>query len=275
METPAIAACSDFAVFYDLGGTNIAVATFDGTVKELSVEGDIFSVTVSSGGYIAITTTCTGYRGLVTVYAPTLDMVYQWYSSSAWIISAEVSPDNRKMAVLSYTASGSEVRFFTLSQTEQQAAFSVSDTILLDVHWFNNSQLCAYSTSQALFIDSNGQWLDTYSFDEQYLTGCTFGGDGFVTFSLSPYRVGTTSTLVTLDAGGRVLGTTEVLSEIVSLTASGTEVLVLSPDGATLYNSSLSEKGQLTGLPGFKYGLLRNRGEAMLIASNYAEVYTF
>jgi hypothetical protein len=275
METPAIAACDDFAVFYDLGGTNIAVASFDGTVKELSVEGEIFSVTVSSGGYIAVTTACTGYRALVAVYAPTLDQVYQWYSSSAWVISAAVSPDNRKMAVLSYTASGSEVRFFSLSQTEQLATFSVSDTVLLDVHWFTSSQLCAYSTSQALFIDSSGQWLDTYSFADQYLVGCTFGGEGFVTFSLSPYRVGTTSTLVSLDAGGRVLGTTEVQSEIVSLTASGTEVLVLSADGATLYNSSLSNKGQLTGLPGFKYGLLRNRGEALLIASNYAEVYTF
>jgi hypothetical protein len=275
METPAIAACSDFAVFYDLGGTNIAVAQFDGTVEELTAAGNIFSVTVSSGGYIAVTTECTGYRGLVTVYAPTLSPVYEWYSSSAWLISAEVSPDNRKMAVLSYTASGSEVRFFSLSDTEQQAAFSVSDTVLLDVHWFTSSQLCAYSASQAFFLNSSGEWLDTYSFADQYLTGCTFGGESYVTFSLSPYRVGTTSTLVSLDASGRVLGTAEIQSEIISLTASGTEVLVLCPDGATLFNSSLSQKGQLTGLPGFKYGLLRNRGEALLVASNYAEVYTF
>lgn len=275
METPAIAACQDYAVFYDLGGVNIAVAKFDGTVQELTAAGNIFSITVSSGGYAAVTTECTGYRGLVTVYGPTLEPVYEWYSSSAWIISAAVSPDGRKLAVLSYTASGSEVRFFSLTQTEQLAAFSVSDTVLLDVHWFSASQLCAYSTGQAFFFDDNGQWSDTYSFSGQYLTGCAFGGDGFVTFSLSPYRAGTTSQLVSLDSGGRVLGTAEVQSEIVSLTASGAEILVLCPDGAVLYSSSLTEKGRLTGLPGFKYGLLRNRGEALLIASNYAEVYTF
>lgn len=275
MSTPAIDACPDFAVYYDLGGTNMTVASFDGSVRDLTPAGSITSVTVSDGGYITVTTDCTGYRGLVTVYDQRLEPVYEWYSSSAWVISGEVSPDGRELMVLSYTASGSEVRFFSLTQTEQQAAFSVSDTVLVDVHWTSSTQLCAYSTEQAVFFNTRGQWLNTYSFDGQYLTGCTFDGEGFITFSLSPYRAGTLSRLVSLDAGGKVLGSTDVQSEIVSLTASGTEVLVLCPDGAILLSSSLTEKGQLAGLTGFKYGILRSRGEALLASSNFAELYTF
>ena len=132
METPTATGCSDFALFYDLGGRRMAVARLDGTVEELSVKGDILSATVSEGGYIAVTTRSTGFRALVTVYGPELDPVYEYYSSSAWVISGSVSPDGRKMAVLSYTASGSEVRFFRLDSKEQQAAFPVDDTILLD-----------------------------------------------------------------------------------------------------------------------------------------------
>ena len=275
METPAIAASEDFAVFYDLGGTNIAVARFDGTIQELTSAGNIISVTASAEGYITVTTDCTGYRGLITVYDQRLEPIYEWYSSSAWVISGQVSPDGKQLVVLSYTASGSEVRFFNLSQTEQQAAFSVSDTVLVDVHWMNQNQLCAYSTEQAVFFNTRGQWLNTYSFDDQYLTGCTVDGEGFITFSLSPYRAGTLSRLVSLDAGGKLLGNTDIQSEIISLTASGTEVLVLCPDGAILLSSSLTEKGQLAGLTGFKYGLLRSRGEALLVSSNFAEVYTF
>lgn len=275
METPAIAAGPDYAVFYDLGGTNIAAAFFDGTVRELHPSGNILSATVSSGGYLALTTECTGYRGLVTVYDPTLEPVYEWYASSVWILSGEISPDGRQLAVLCYTASGSEVRFFRLDNTEQQAAFSVSNTVLLDARWTTSDTLCAYTTDQALFFDSDGRWIDTFSFGGQYLTACSFDGDGFAAFALSPYRTGTTATLVSLDTNGRELGTAAVQSEIVSLTCSGTEVLVLCPDGAQLYSSSLTEKGRLTGLSGFKYGLLRSRGEALLISSNYAEVYTF
>jgi len=275
MDNPAIAACDSYAVFYDIGGTNIAAARFDGTIQPLSVEGDILSATVSTGGYLAVTTEATGYRALVTVYNAELSPVYQWYSSSAWVISATVSPDNRKLAVLSYTVSGSEVRLFSLSATEQQAAFSVADKVLLDVHWFSSSRLCAYTTGQVFFFSSDGQWQDTYSFSDQYLIGCADDGAGFITFALSPYRTGTTSVLVSLDENGKTLGTADLQSGIVSMTASGDQVLVLCADGALLFSETLTEKGRITGLPGFKYGLLRSRGEALLIASNYAEVYKF
>ncbi len=275
MDTPSIASCDDYAVFYDLGGTNIAAAFLDGATQEIQCAGTILSATVSDGGYLCLTTESVGYRALVTVYDPSLEPVYEWYSSSAWVISAVVSPNGDDLAVLSYTSSGSEVRFFSLSRTEQQAAFSISDTVLLDVQWLSGSQLCAYSSSQALFFDSDGQWAGTYSFEGQYLTGCAFGGTGCVTFSLSPYRAGTTAALVSLDANGTVLGTAQVQSEILSLTARDTEVLVLCSDSAVLYSSSLSEKGRLAGLTGFRYGLLRSRGEALLISSSYAELYTF
>ena len=275
MENPAAAGCSDFAVFYDLGGRRLAVARFDSTVEELSIDGDIISATVSESGYTVVTTRQTGYRALVRVYDPNLDPVYEWYSSSAWVISGAVSPDGRKLAVLSYTASGSEVRFFSLSREEQQAVFSVEDTILLDLHWFSSSRLCALSSGQALFFNDDGQWQDTYSFAGQYLISYTFDSSNCMALALSPYRAGTTATLVSLDSTGAVLGTAEVNSELVCLTASDLEIMVLCSDGAVLYTSSLGEKGRLNGLPGFKYGLLRSRGEALLIASNYAEVYTF
>ncbi len=275
MESPTAAGCDDFAVFYDLGGKRMAVAKFDGTVEELSVPGEILSATVSESGYIALTTEYTGFRALVTVYDPQLEEIYRWYSSSAWVISANVSPDGRKLAVLSYTATGSEVRFFNLSRDEQQSAFSVSGTILLDMHWFTSNQLCAISSDQALFFNADGEWLNTYGFSGQYLIGYTFDGGTCASFALSPYRAGTTATLVSLDPSGSVLGTVDIQSELVCLTAKDLEIMALCSDGAVLYNSSLAEKGRLPGLTGFKYGLLRARGEALLIASNYAEVYTF
>ena len=275
MESPAAAGCDSYAVFYDLGGRRMAVARFDGSVEELDIEGNILSATVSEGGYLAVTTEQTGYRALVTVYDPNLDEVYKWYSSSAWVLSAIVSPDNRKLAVLGYTASGSEVRIFRLSQEEQLASYQAEGTVLLDVHWFTSNKLCALSTEQALFFSANGQEQNAYSFDGQYLVGYTFDGSNCAAFALSPYRAGTTATLVSLDPNGEQMGTASVQSEIVCLTASDLEIMVLCSDGAVLYSGSLNEKGRLNGLPGFKYGLLRGRGEALLIASNYAEAYTF
>ena len=275
MENPTAAGCGDFALFYDLGGQRLAVARFDGTVEELDVAGNILSVTVSAGGYIAVTTESTGYRALVTVYDPSLERIYRWYSSSAWVMSANVSPDGRKLAVLSYTATGSEIRFFELDDDEQKGVFPVSGTILLDIHWFTSNQLCAISSDQVLFFGSDGQWQNTYGFSGQYLIGYTFDGSNCAALALSPYRAGTTAKLVSLDSSGSELGTADIQSELVCLAANDLEIMALCSDGAVLYNSSLAEKGRLSGLTGFKYGLLRARGEALLIAANYAEVYAF
>lgn len=273
METPAIAACSQYAVFYDIGGLNIAAAFFDGSVRELTPGGTIISAVVSANGYLALTTESPGYRGLVTVYDPKLEPIYEWYSSSAWVISAEVSPDDRSLAVLSYTTSGSEVRLFSLSSDVQKAAFTVNK-LLLDAHWFSSTQLCAFSADQAFFFDNAGLWTNTYDFEGRFLNGTAFG-DGFVVFALSKYRAASTCTLVSCSANGRELGTAELQGELLSLVASGTEALALCPDSAMLFSSSMSSRGTLRGLTGFKYGLLRSRGEALLIASGYAEVHSF
>lgn len=274
MDSPAIAACDSFAVFYDLGGTTITVADLNGSIQTLTPADTILSLTVSEGGYITITTEYTGYRALVEVYDASLELVYQWYSSSAWVMSGLVSPDGRNLAVLSYTSNGSEVRLFSLSQSEQQASFSVLDTILLDVHWFSSNRLCAVSAEQVLYFNGSGQWENTYDFNGQYLTGYAFG-DGFLALALSPYRAGTSSVLVSLDSSGREQGQAELQSGIIWLDASDSEILILASDSAILYSSSLTEKGRLTGLAGFKYAMLRSKGEALLAASNYAEVYLF
>ncbi|MCD8117596.1 MAG: DUF5711 family protein [Oscillospiraceae bacterium] len=274
MDSPAIAVCDSFAVFYDLGGTSITVVDLNGSIQTMTPADTIISLTVSESGYVTVTTEYTGYRALVEVYDPSLELVYQWYSSSAWVMSGLVSPDGKDLAVLSYTSSGSEVRLFDLSQSEQQAAFSVSDTILLDVHWFSSNRLCAISAEQVIYFDGNGQWQNTYDYGGQYLTGYAFG-DGFLTLALSPYRAGTSSVLVSLDASGREQGQAELQSGIICLNASDSEILVLVSDSAILYSDSLEEKGRLTGLTGFKYAMLRSRGEAVLAASNYAEVYSF
>ena len=175
MDTPAIAACSDYAVFYDIGGLNMAVARFDGTVRELTPAGNIFSACVSAGGFLCVTSECAGYRGLVRVYDPTLEPVYEWYSSSAWVISAEVSPDGSSLGVLSYTSEGSEIRFFSLSSEDPLASYAETDTLFLDFHWLGNDQLFAYSTEKIEFFGANGKWNKTEGFDDQFLVNCACG----------------------------------------------------------------------------------------------------
>jgi len=275
LDCPTVAACADYAVFYDLGGTSCVIADASGETTDLSVSGGILSVTVSEDGYLAVAAQQTGYRALVTVYSPKHEAIYEWYSASAWVMSAYVSPDSRSLAVLSYTSSGSKIIFLSLTSGTELASFAASGTVLLGMRWISSGSLVAYSTEQALFFDADGSWSGTYSFGGQYLTGCSLDGDGFAAFAVSQYPSGTSGTLLTLNQDGSVRGTAELKSELLSISASGNELLVLCSGGANLYSASLSQKGSLSDVAGYKCALLRDHESALLLASDYAEVYKF
>lgn len=275
MQTPAISAGEDYAAVYDLGGRSLFWLGSDGSIQEQSFDGDILLAEVSPSGHCAVVSRETGYHALVSVWNSEHREVYRWYAGSAWPLGAAVSPDGKTLAVLCVSGTGSEVKFFALDSEIQKAAFAVSDTVLLDLHWFSNHELCAYSDERALFFSADGSWSATYDFGGKYLSGCAKGGNGFISFALSLYRSGSAATLVSLDAGGRVLGETQTDSQLLSMQARNSELLVLCAGGATLYSPSLSEKGSASNLSGFKQALLRSKGEALLLAAGFAEIYKF
>ena len=275
LEEPALSAGEEYAALYDLGGRNLFWLSADGTVREQSFAGDILLAEVSESGHCVVVSRESGYHALVSVWDREHREIYRWYCASAWVLGAEMSPDGKTLAVLCASGSGSEVKFFALDSEKQQAAFAVSDTVLLDLSWLSDTELCAFSHERALFFSSDGIWSGTYDFGGKYLSAYAKGGDGFISFALSPYRSGTTAAVISLDAGGHLLGQAEFDSGILSMHARDSELLVLSAGSARLYSPSLAEKGEATGLGGFKQAILRSKGEALLLAAGFAEVYKF
>ena len=275
LESPAVTTGDDRAVFYSIGSSTLYVADMDGTVSSLEADGPVISADLSDSGHLTVVCETSGYRAAVCVYDSALFLSYRWSSASAWVSDARVSPDGRRLAVLSYTAEGSEVRLFLLSRDELINTFSVSGKVLFRLHWFSGSALCCFDSSEVLFFSSSGQWTGTYGFGDLYLTDLCTDGSGFVCLALSPYLSGSSGTLVTLNASGDELGTAAYDSELLSLTAYGSEVAELCSDGLTLRSSSLNEKAHTSDTAGFRRVYLRARGEALLVGPTSAEVFRF
>lgn len=275
LDRPALSLGEDRAAIYSLGGTDIHLLDSSGGVSILTTEGELLSAELSPTGRLAAVSRGTDCKGLVTVFDEQQREIYRWYAASVWPLTAELSPDGTVLAVLCCSDEGSEVRFFSLDSESQQAAFSVSGTVLLDLHWFSGTQLCALSAENLLFFSGDGRWSATYDFGGQHLCAWSEGGEGFVALALSPYRSGASATVVTLDAAGQTLGTAETDAQLLSLDARGSEVLVLSAGRAELFSSTLAEKGRADAVSGFQQALIRSKGEALLLASGFAEVYKF
>ena len=295
LESPAISACDTLAALYDIGGSTLRLLQSDGTTTDIVPAGDLISVQVSENAYTAVVSEASGYRALVSVYDRDGSEIYQWYASSCWVLSAIVSPDSRQLAVLclsdgnrdergeaipqaterSEALSESEVKIFSLNAQVQNAAFSVSNTILIDLRWMSDSSLCAWSTGQALFFSDDGTWRSTYDFAGKYLCAVAKKGNGFLCFALSPYRNGSTGTLVSLDREGNPLGTTNIDSYILALDAVDNRVLLLSSDSVRLYSSALAERAKLSTGDRCRGAILRSDGRAILIRALFAELVKF
>jgi hypothetical protein len=275
MSTPAVQASKRHAAFYDVGGTVLRVAGFDGSYTDLDTQDAIISVTMNASGWMAVATEKTGYKGYVEIYNASLEPVYEWYSGSGYILSAVVAPDNKGMAVLCAGAEGGRVVQFTFSSEEPAGEFLTPDELLIDLHYLRADQLCALSESRIVFFDDKSEQSGEYLFNDAYLTDYEFGGDGFITVLLSRYRSGNAMVLASLNASGEVLGVLELQRDLLSLSAEGKQLLVLYSDGLTLYSSSLEEQSVRGDVLGVKRAVLLDRNSALLLSAYSAEPYQF
>lgn len=274
LGTPAVSACAQYAAAYDVGGTVLRVAGFDGSVTDMDTENTLISVRVNETGFMAVCTEESGYKGLVTVYDSTLKAIYEWYSGEGYLLSAEVSPDGTALAVLTAAEDGGHVKFFLLTSEEEQGDYTAAGELLLDARWVGDDRVCALSESRAVFLENDGGEAGAFDYGGMYLADCAFGGD-FAVLALSKYLSGSVTQLVSLDDGGGTLGQAAPDGELKALSAGSRQVLALCSDGLTLYSRALTAQGSDTEIDGVKTALLRKNGGALLVYTGTAQPKSF
>lgn len=275
MTNPACAASEVLFAFYDVGSTVLRVCDRDGTIHNMDTEGSIISLSMNGSGYMAVITEETGYKGLVTVYDASLTPVYEWYSGTGYALFAEVSPDNKSLAVSCAASDGGTVHLFSLASETEKAAVTSESELFLQMHWFTGDRLCVLSEQRALFLTADGREKASVDFEGMYLTDYCFESTDFITLYLGKYRTGTSGVLVNLDSGGEELGRAEVQGDLLSLSISGDRLGVLYSDRAVLYSRAMAESGTYEDTLGVKRMLLRKKGDALLLSSFFAERYSF
>jgi len=275
MASPACAASDSLFAFYDIGGTALRVADRQGEIHDLSTGAAVISLSMNASGYLAVVTEESGYKGLVTVYDPSLTPIYQWYSGTGYALTAEVSPDNRSLAVVCAGADGGTVRLLSLGSETEKGSFTAAGELFLQAHWFTGDRLCVLGETRVLFLSGDGRERASYDFEGLYLTDYSLESTDFIALYLSRYRSGTAGVLVTLDQNGGELGRLELQTDLQSLSAYGDRLAALCGDGVTLYGRNLAEQGTYDQTLGVKKALLRKKGDVLLLSSYYAERVSF
>ena len=272
LSEPGITAGDRRVAAFDIGGTTLLVADFDGNVARVEPAGAIISARMNADGELAVATEAAGYKGMVTVYDEKLTAIYQWYSGTGYVMNAALS-DAGTLAVLCADADGASVHLFSLDSEGERGVFQADEELFADLCWLDGGHVAALSQTRLVLLDDRGQSTGEYAFDRLHLYDYSRDGSGFFTLALSQYRSSSATKLVTISPSGEVLGETEPPDGLEGVSACGKQVLVQRGGKLTLYNQQLEElRSAETELHGVGRAILLQRGRALLLSDDSAQV---
>ncbi|MCD8383036.1 MAG: DUF5711 family protein [Clostridiales bacterium] len=277
LAQPVVQTAGSYALVYDAGGSELYLFSGRVLVWEYETTGDYELITarVNDQGWIAVAEQATGYKAAVTVYDASQNKVITENISSSFVMDALVSPDNNQVALLTIGQDGmdfvSTLTLYSCTDGSETASAQVSDGVVIDLSW-DDGGLWLQEEDGVRRLDSQLQELGSCSESSYYLQSYSLQ-DGYAVEYFSYYRSGALGEIVVLDDQGAVTGTLETEGEVLSVTAAGRYIAVLTGSELTIYTSGLEEYASIENTGDSLRALARSDGTAMLIGSDTAHVF--
>ena len=284
LSQPVLSASSSAGVVYDAGGESLFLFQDGQEAFSLDVDGTLLSARVNENGWLAVVTQAASYKGSVTVYNPQQQPVIQLNRSSGFVMDALVTEDGKYLATVTVSQSGasfsSSLDLYRLDRTEEETepdvSASLDGSVILDLREQSGALWALGDTgvfAVSLAEKNLGERKGAYSYPDQYLKEFSLEGDGYAALLLGKYRAGTQAQLVVTDESGEVTGTLDIGEQVLSLSAAGRYIAVLTADRLDIYTSDLRLYDSLSGTQNAQKVLMRADGTAMLIGAKTARLY--
>jgi len=243
MGQPAIASAGNYCIAFDIGGSAVRVFNNTQVTAALETSGTVVSASINQNGwYCVVTQDGGGYRGVITVYNNYGADVFKAYIGSGFVLSAALSHDNKSLAILSFTETGSRITFYDEidSNDEPEYRFDYSGGFIVEISYLPDGNVLAFSADLLFTVNSNGENNILYSYHDNRLGAYDYDKD-FIALHLYDFGVGYQGRLITALTDGTILGETVIEREVISISAVDKSLVVLRNDGITFYNEELEE----------------------------------
>ncbi|MCC8129715.1 MAG: DUF5711 family protein [Clostridiales bacterium] len=277
LAQPVVQTAGSYALVYDAGGGELYLFSGRMLVWEYETSGDygLISARVNDQGWVAVAEQATGYKAAVTVYDADQNKIVTENISSSFVMDAAVSPDNDQVALLTIGQDGmdfvSTLTLYSCSDGSEIVSAQVSDGVILDLSW-DDSGLWLQEESGVRRLDDELEELGSWTESSGYLQSYSLR-DGYAVEYFSYYRSGALGEIVVLDDQGAVSGTLEIEGEVLSVTAAGRYIAVLTAGELTVYTSDLEEYASMENSEGALRALARSDGTVMLVGNGTAHVF--
>lgn len=282
LESPAVEICGETAAVYSVGGSTVYLYR-DRTQHRVidDLDGSIISVRLNPSGWLAVTTHEGGYKAVVTIYDAKLTRRMAFRLSSAFVTDAVVTEDCRSLAVVSIGQNGaafeSSLSFYALP--DGQTGGTDYDLTASSVHSLGNNVILDLAQSSALWCVGDcgvcvwdGKSVGSWNCQGEYLKQYAFSDD-FSAVLISKYQTGNQTELYTVDTQGTPSTGRVITRQVLSLSAAGRYIAVLTADSLDIYTRDLELYARLENTGGARKALIRDDGTALLIGSGTASLY--
>lgn len=285
LEQPMIHACGKYAAVYGAGERELFVYTQREEVFTLSLPQDqaLISASVNQHGWLAVVSQESGYKGAVTVYNSAYQAVMGVRLSNRFVLDAVVSPDSRSVAVLTMGLDGSTfscwVEQYRLDRLDRDGednqpdwSCCVDNNTVLALRW-DADGIWALGESALCLVSPDGVLEGSYSYEGGYLKAFSLDGENSAALLLGRYRTGGSAQLCVVTSDGALRASRELHEQVLSLSAAGRYVAVLTAGRLDLYDRDLESYASLEGVYGARRVIMRDDGTALLVGAGYARLF--
>lgn len=278
MNDPVISVCGTYAVVYDVGGNNLYVIHNKEVVFEYTSKTgcDLLSARVNENGCLAVVEEASGYKASVRIYNSAFKLVLAENVSSEYVVDAVISPSNSQFAVVSIAQHSGKfssiVSLYDGKEGDQLASTVLEGQFILELHWQSNN-IWLQGNDSATVLDQELNVLGTWSEPNQYLQGYSLNGDNYAVEVASWYKAGGSGEVLLIDERGDTACSKAISGEVLSVSAAGRYIAVLTAEALTIYTSNdLEEYAQINN-NGSKRAIIHSDGATMMIGADSTWLY--
>ncbi len=238
IANPALAAESNYALVYDIGGDRWRFETASSTLCYGEADYTILSGNVSRSGYFSLVCSDSERHSSVYVYDRSGNKVFGWKSADYYITVSALSSSGETLTVCGFNAENglikSTVITFDVFKSKEISREFFSDTLLLDARYLKSGKAVVVGEQNIITVSKDGKVFESVPLPND-VTAYDFDYSSGLVYCTSPVEGSSITTLTALDTNANERFSQKLSCKVTDIAASSDYICVLSQGFASSY----------------------------------------
>lgn len=238
---PAMITTSKYVLTYDRGGNKLIITNSFSVLFEKAFEDNIVDVSMNDSGYFIVITESKAYKNKLMVFDSDFKEIYIINSMSRYIISADISNDNKHLALSCLNVKDSnvipQIMYYKINEEESLWTCDFEENVAVSVKAKDDGSVCAVFEWGICIFDSKGKEKYRYEFGNKILQ-CCYIDDGKYNVVVLSESLNGNSEIYVFDGNGKKISDTITDYNALSVDMNSDRIAVASFEKLYVYTAT-------------------------------------